>query len=192
MPTLKEAVAANLRRLLQSKPGLSGRELAKNLDLTEQTVSAYLNARSGITSDTVAKLAAFFEVEETDLTAPPPGSQSSPAQSVDHALDDLRAAIEHEREAREPALLDDVRRLMNTPVDPSVLDRVRAIHERVAALSPEEIPEGVEDLLKDVRGQKQWGRVASALRLILANVDDDTDAAGAPAGLGERVEKPKK
>lgn len=68
MATLRELVAINLGKQLQQK-GISQTELAKLLKVSFQTVNSYMNGRSGISSDMLAKMANVLEIEETDLVA---------------------------------------------------------------------------------------------------------------------------
>lgn len=68
MATLKRLVATNILRLLGEK-GLSQADLAKSLKVTFQTVNGIVNERAGISGKMITQLAAFFEVEESDIVA---------------------------------------------------------------------------------------------------------------------------
>ena len=70
MATLRELVAKNLDYYLEKK-GLSQTELAKLLKVSFQTVNSYMNGRSGISSDMLAKMANVLGIEESDLIAIP-------------------------------------------------------------------------------------------------------------------------
>lgn len=79
MPSLREAVAVNLQKFMKEK-GISQTDLAKLLGVTFQTVNAYANARRGISSDTISKLARVFDVEETDFTSLQKPKSAVPAE----------------------------------------------------------------------------------------------------------------
>ena len=68
MPSIKETLASNLKRLLFEK-GMSQKELAEQLHVTVQTVSGLINAKAGVSGKILTKLANILEVEETDLVA---------------------------------------------------------------------------------------------------------------------------
>lgn len=70
MPTLNEALANNLERILREK-NLSQTDLAKMIKTSFQTVNNYMHARGGISSKTISTIAAALKVEETDLTSGP-------------------------------------------------------------------------------------------------------------------------
>lgn len=62
---LYETVAANLKALRNGYnhgQGISQKELAKHLGITQQTYAAYENAQNRITLEMLSKIAAFHEV----------------------------------------------------------------------------------------------------------------------------------
>lgn len=65
----KEAFKLNLKAIMDSK-GLSYKDLGDMMGLTKGRVSALFNSESGITLNTVEKVAAALSVEETDLFDP--------------------------------------------------------------------------------------------------------------------------
>lgn len=65
----KEAFKLNLKAIMDSK-GLSYKDLGDMMGLTKGRVSALFNSESGITLNTVEKVAAALAVEETDLFDP--------------------------------------------------------------------------------------------------------------------------
>lgn len=68
MPQLKVTLAENLKRFLTERK-MTQKELAEKIGVSIQTVSVIANAKSGLTPETLAKIASVLNVEETDLVA---------------------------------------------------------------------------------------------------------------------------
>lgn len=66
MPAINKVFSINLRRLRESK-NLTQTDLANSVGLSRQSIARYESGKGGATLDTIAVLAKFFEVEETDL-----------------------------------------------------------------------------------------------------------------------------
>jgi transcriptional regulator with XRE-family HTH domain len=78
---LKDILAENLNKFSRAR-GLSQKDLAKALNVSFQTVNAYMNARQGVSSDMLARFATALGVEESELTSDPKGSPHSIADCV--------------------------------------------------------------------------------------------------------------
>lgn len=95
MPTLKQALAKNLERILREK-NLSQTEFAKKIGTTFKTVNTYVNAKAGISTEMIAKIADALEIEETELVA---GPKLAPQDYK--AFYDLSIAVENLRKENE-------------------------------------------------------------------------------------------
>jgi transcriptional regulator with XRE-family HTH domain len=66
MTSIQKLVGLNLKRLLKEK-GITQGDLARQIGVAFQTVNAYVNARQGISSDTLAKMAKGLDVSEMEF-----------------------------------------------------------------------------------------------------------------------------
>lgn len=87
MPTLAEAIAPNLKRLREER-NLSVDQVADKVGVARMSVYNYEKAKGGLTADMVAKFAALYGVDETDLVKP---SKPAPNATLEEMIEFMRA-----------------------------------------------------------------------------------------------------